>query len=65
LIFAVYLRLLSTKAAAMTAIITTAAAIATYVVVGTALVGCGATLCEGKVTVEVGAEVGAEVGVKV
>jgi hypothetical protein len=55
-----YLRLLCTKAAAMTAMITTAAAMAMYVVVGILLVGCGAMLGEG--ANEVGAEVGADVG---
>ena len=44
--FVVYLRFLSTSAAAMTAMMTTAAAIAMYVDVGIPLVGCGATLGE-------------------
>ena len=50
-VFVVYLRFLSTSAAAMTAMMTTAAAIAMYVVVGIPLVGCGATLGEGEVEV--------------
>jgi hypothetical protein len=44
--FCVCLRLLSTKAAAITAMITTAAAMAMYVVVGTPPAGVGATLGE-------------------
>ena len=51
LFFVVYLRFLSTSAAAITAMMTTAAAIAMYVVVGIPLVGCGATLGEGEVEV--------------
>jgi len=49
--FGVYLRLLSNMAAVMTAIITTAAAIATYLVVGIPLVGCCIALREGEVDV--------------
>ena len=60
ILFDAYLRLRNMSAAATATIMTTAAPIAMYVVVGTPLSGCGATLGDGEpdcTGVEVGAVV--------